>query len=86
MHFRSGRNTEIGVCALNGTNLKVMVYNKIQVKRNSFINIFRELLDRTTEQNVKLSLSLIITSWSYTGVALELGNTAFLDYVYRPEF
>jgi hypothetical protein len=48
MHFQSSRNARIGVYAPKGTTLKAMVQNKIQVRLNSFINIFRELLDRTT--------------------------------------
>jgi hypothetical protein len=36
MHFKSGRNAGIGVCAPQGVTLKVMVQNKIQVRRNSF--------------------------------------------------
>jgi hypothetical protein len=35
MHFKSGRNGGIGMYAPNGTTLKVMEQNKIQVRRNS---------------------------------------------------
>jgi hypothetical protein len=35
MHLKSGINAGIGLCPPNGTNLKVMVQNKIQVRRNS---------------------------------------------------
>jgi hypothetical protein len=48
MHFKSGRNSGIIVCAPEGTTLKVMVQNKIQVRRSHLINMFRELFDRST--------------------------------------
>jgi hypothetical protein len=36
MHLKSGRNDGIDVPSSKGTILKVMVQNKIQVRRNSF--------------------------------------------------